>query len=192
MDKLLRNKNKIGVFLAFVLGLILAFLFVLSLQKIFVYFTGIKKEDVAEEKRSWKDFLTDPEANIEIEESGKRSLFKRDENTFGTIEPKFYAFENPSAFPKLSSKSYIIADLDSGQIIVSKEKEKVWPIASVSKLMTAIVAIENLDLNVTTTVSKQAYSTYGSQGSLYTGQKIKVGDLLYPLLFSLHRQRTLA
>lgn len=56
--------------------------------------------------------------------------------------------------------------------------------ASLTKIMTAIVAIENGMLNDTVTVSKNAASIRGSSAHLYTGQKISLVDLLYGLLLN--------
>ena len=60
--------------------------------------------------------------------------------------------------------------------------DEICPMASTTKIMTAIVVIENSNLNDIVTVSKKAAKTGGSRLGLKTGDKIKLLDLLYGLL----------
>lgn len=95
---------------------------------------------------------------------------------------KQYSLENVKALPKLTSRAYLAADLETGEIIIEQNQDLVAPIASVSKLMTAVVAKENMDMQKIAIVSRDSYNTYGAQGELTLGEKIKVYDLMYPLL----------
>lgn len=83
---------------------------------------------------------------------------------------------------KISAESYIVGDLNTGEIIMVKNQNNKYPIASVSKLMTALVTKEiGKDTDVAT-VSSRALATYGENGNFRKGEKIKTTDLLYPLL----------
>jgi serine-type D-Ala-D-Ala carboxypeptidase (penicillin-binding protein 5/6) len=82
----------------------------------------------------------------------------------------------------ITAKGYYVADIKSGERIMSKNASDVFPIASVSKLMTALVAREKMDLQQVVVVSKDSYNAYGAQGELLPGEKIKLDDLMYPLL----------
>jgi D-alanyl-D-alanine carboxypeptidase len=93
----------------------------------------------------------------------------------------FSLVENPPSL-KLSAESYLVADAETGEIILEKNPDQVFPIASVTKLMTAIVAKEQIDLHHVTTVTDSSYNTYGAEGGLARGEKILVSDLFYPLL----------
>ncbi|MBI5138784.1 MAG: CapA family protein [Candidatus Vogelbacteria bacterium] len=84
--------------------------------------------------------------------------------------------------PKLTSLSYIVQDLSTGQTLLEKNPEKILPIASVSKLMTAAVATEILDTKKVTTVSPKAALTFGSAGYLKAGERFIINELFYPLL----------
>ncbi|MEO8637425.1 MAG: serine hydrolase [Candidatus Taylorbacteria bacterium] len=84
---------------------------------------------------------------------------------------------------KTTAFSYVAADLDSGEIFLEKNKDEVLPIASVTKLVTAYVSLQNLKQDEIITIPKSATDTYGETGELKSGEKIRVGDLLYPLLF---------
>lgn len=81
-----------------------------------------------------------------------------------------------------TAKGYYVADMKTGERIMEKNSDGVFPLASVSKLMTAIVAHENMDPQKVVVVSRDSYNTYGAQGELSPGEKIKLGDLMYPLL----------
>lgn len=93
-----------------------------------------------------------------------------------------YTIKQNTKFPKISAKSYIVADVESGDIISSYGEKVPLPIASLSKLMTALVSLETINQYQETKVSRTAFGTYGDQGSLAVGQKIKTSDLMYPLL----------
>lgn len=84
--------------------------------------------------------------------------------------------------PRVSSLSYLVGDIETGEVIFEKNPEFVFPIASVSKLMTAIVAKDLLDAHNHVVVTKSSVDTYGTYGGLYSGERILINDLLYPLL----------
>ncbi|KKR67281.1 MAG: hypothetical protein UU10_C0049G0002 [Parcubacteria group bacterium GW2011_GWF1_40_6] len=94
----------------------------------------------------------------------------------------FYTNKEASVGPKVSARAFLVGDLDTGEVIVAKNQDKKLPIASVSKLMTAVVTTEITKPENTTTISKEALATYGKNGELRLGEKIKVSDLIYPLL----------
>lgn len=85
---------------------------------------------------------------------------------------------------ELYSKAAILVDNDSGKILYGKnEKGRVYP-ASTTKVLTAILALEKLDLNSSVVVSKEAVNLpYGSSNAaLKQGEVISVKDLLYGLM----------
>ena len=98
-------------------------------------------------------------------------------------KPKyFYLNKDSNGQPKVSALAYLIGDLNTGEVILSKNQDQKFPIASVSKLMTALVTKEITNSNDSTQVSKKALNTEGKNGGLKIGEKIKIMDLIYPLL----------
>lgn len=93
-----------------------------------------------------------------------------------------YRLSNIDSFPRLSARAYLAADLVTGEIIVELNEQYAAPIASVTKLMTALVAHDQMDMQKYAIVSRDSYNTYGTQGELLLGEKIRVQDLMYPLL----------
>jgi len=94
-----------------------------------------------------------------------------------TSNPDWLALES-----QLQARSLIVANLDTKEIYVSKHPDVFVNIASLSKLMTAIVAIDNLDLNKIITVSNRAIETSGSGDHLQAGEQFTVKNLLSDLL----------
>ncbi len=94
----------------------------------------------------------------------------------------FYINKSEGAQPKVTAEAYLVGDLNTGEVILAKNQEKKLPIASVSKLMTALVASKLAAPEDLVTVSKKAVATSGQNGGLRAGEKIKATDLLYPLL----------
>ncbi|OJI07676.1 MAG: hypothetical protein COX02_00330 [Candidatus Vogelbacteria bacterium CG22_combo_CG10-13_8_21_14_all_37_9] len=97
------------------------------------------------------------------------------------IASSYLSLKDPEKLP-LSAESFLVADVETGEIIIQKNSHLVLPIASITKLMTALVSLENLNQDEKTTVTKDAYKTYSKTGRLALNEKIKISDLLYPLL----------
>ncbi len=65
------------------------------------------------------------------------------------------------------------------KIIFEKNPNQIWPIASLTKLMTALIAIENYDLSQKLQVSKKAIEQPEDSGQLKVGEELSVENLLY-------------
>jgi serine-type D-Ala-D-Ala carboxypeptidase (penicillin-binding protein 5/6) len=87
-----------------------------------------------------------------------------------------------SSFPSISAKSFLVADLDNGYILADRNIDKIYPIASITKLMTAVAVTENIDLNEKITVENWMLEGYGSTEGVEIGRRLSIIDLLYPLL----------
>lgn len=83
---------------------------------------------------------------------------------------------------KISAPAYAVMDLDNNKKIIEKNTDKVLPLASVTKLVTAVVAKKLINSNQYITITKKVLDTYGNEAWLREGEKLKVGELLYPLL----------
>ncbi len=95
-----------------------------------------------------------------------------------------YIFEKSDKTLPLSAGAYLITDLESNEIVISKNDKKILPIASITKLMTALVAQEMLPPDQVVTISRFAYNTFGNTGRLRVGEKFNLRDLFYPLLLT--------
>ena len=82
----------------------------------------------------------------------------------------------------LDSRIALIYDRASGRILYEKNGNKQTPMASTTKIMTAIVVLENANLTDVVTISSKAAGTGGSRLGLKKNDKITVNDLLYGLM----------
>lgn len=84
--------------------------------------------------------------------------------------------------PIIEASGAIIVDFDSGAILYEKNSNEKLQIASITKLMTVIVALEEGNLDDNVYVSKKAAQTEGSKVWLLSGEEIKLRSLLYAAL----------
>lgn len=82
----------------------------------------------------------------------------------------------------LSCQSCIIMDTESGRILYEKNINNQRLIASITKIMTAILAIESGKLEETVTVGEEVLTMYGSNIYIELGEKMKLIDLVYGLM----------
>nr|WP_240479827.1 D-alanyl-D-alanine carboxypeptidase family protein [Paenibacillus wynnii] len=75
-----------------------------------------------------------------------------------------------------------LIDVESGRILYSSRGDEPMPMASLTKIMTAIVAIENGDLDGIVKVSKNAYAKEGSSLYLKLGEEMTLETMLYGLM----------
>ena len=82
----------------------------------------------------------------------------------------------------LDSRIALIYDRASGRILYEKNGNKQTPMASTTKIMTAIVVLENANLTDVVTINSKAAGIGGSRLGLKKNDKITVNDLLYGLM----------
>ena len=84
--------------------------------------------------------------------------------------------------PILNAKAAVIYDRTTKKAVWGKNENSRVAMASTTKIMTAIVVIENSNLSDTVTISKKAANIGGSKLKLKENDKITVSDLLYGLM----------
>jgi D-alanyl-D-alanine carboxypeptidase len=119
---------------------------------------------------------------------------------FNVIEP---VLTNESLKPLVPHRNWDVQDLvlesesaitvessfsNSDKILFQKNSYAKLPIASLTKLMTAVISVENYSPNDVILVSKNAVHQDGVQGSLELGEGMKAGDLLYIMLIESSNQ----
>jgi D-alanyl-D-alanine carboxypeptidase len=83
---------------------------------------------------------------------------------------------------EISAKSYLVIRLGDGKKIIEKNADKILPIASLTKLVTAVSAKKLIKDNTKIKISSQIMNTYGNTAQFKVGETIYAGDLYYPLL----------
>ncbi len=84
--------------------------------------------------------------------------------------------------PTTHAKAAALIDVTSGRLLYSSRGDEPMLIASTTKIMTAIIAIEQGDLDSLVTVSSRAAGKEGSSIYLKAGEKMKLKDMLYGLM----------
>lgn len=83
---------------------------------------------------------------------------------------------------ELSGESYILIDSISGRVLYEKNAHKKMPMASTTKIMTALIALEKAELNEEFTIPNEAVGVEGSSIYLREKEKISLEDILYGLM----------
>ena len=103
-------------------------------------------------------------------------------------EPEDYIFSDnaviTSVSPYIDATAALVMEAGSGRVLYSKNPTVRKSIASTTKIMTAIVALENGDPEDIVTVSGKAAGTRGSSINLGAGQKFTLLELLYGMLMN--------
>ncbi|USB35043.1 D-alanyl-D-alanine carboxypeptidase family protein [Paenibacillus sp. YPG26] len=89
---------------------------------------------------------------------------------------------DPVHGPVTHARAASLIDVTSGRIIYSVKGDQILPIASLTKIMTAIVAIEHGRLNDMVKVGKNAFAKEGSSLYLKLGEQMTLNNLLYGLM----------
>ena len=84
----------------------------------------------------------------------------------------------------VSAHSALLMEASSGNVVWQKNADDRMAMASTTKIMTALVALENSDMDEIVTVPPEAVGIEGSSIYLFAGERITMEDLLYALLLS--------
>ena len=96
------------------------------------------------------------------------------------VSPCFVSGE-PKA-PDLTATAALVIDAETGAVLYSKNADERLPMASTTKIMTAIIVLESLPLDQEVMVSRNAHFQSGSVVGLQAQEVVTVEQLLYGLL----------
>ncbi len=82
----------------------------------------------------------------------------------------------------VSASSAVLIEAESGRVLYAKDADKRRPMASTTKIMTALVALENHDLDAPIKIPKEAVGIEGSSLYLTEGETLTLHELLYALM----------
>lgn len=92
----------------------------------------------------------------------------------------------------LYAQSAVLMDADSGRVLYGKNEEQIMPMASTTKIMTCIVALENGNIEDYAQVSSYAAGMPKVKLFMQTGEYYKLGDLLHSLMLESHNDSAVA
>lgn len=101
---------------------------------------------------------------------------------FSEIEDALQTVSSVSNYPDVSSSHIIALERNSKRIFFEKDGYSKTPMASTTKILTAIIAIENSNLDEKVDISKEAASISGSTLGIKSNTQMSMRDLLYGLM----------
>lgn len=110
-------------------------------------------------------------------------------------EPEMAQTGEASPVPEpaqLYAKAAVLMDADTGRVLYGKNENEILPMASTTKIMTCIVALENGSLEDRVTVSAYAASQPKVHLGMRTGQQFVLKDLLYSMMLESHNDSAVA
>lgn len=113
-------------------------------------------------------------------------------NIVGTSMRTYAAPGGASDDFSLYAQSAVLIDADAGRVLYAKDAEHQRPMASTTKIMTLIVALENANPDDVVTVSDYAASMPDVQLHLRAGEHYRLGDLLYSMMLESHNDSAVA
>lgn len=90
-----------------------------------------------------------------------------------------------AAAPTLNSGAACLMDAETGEILYEKDAYKQMPMASITKVMTALLVLENGDLNATTVATAEALNCVDAASTrvgFVEGEQLSVDELMYCML----------
>lgn len=101
-------------------------------------------------------------------------------------------FANTTNTPKVDAKGAILIDQKTGRVLFGKNENEPLPMASTTKIMTAILALEKGNLNDIVKVSKNATKAPPVKMKIKENEEIKLNDLLHSLMLQSHNDSAVA
>jgi D-alanyl-D-alanine carboxypeptidase (penicillin-binding protein 5/6) len=97
-----------------------------------------------------------------------------------TVLLAFLALSAPAAAatPDVDARAYLVMDASTGEVLLARRAHDRVPIASITKLMTALVTLDRVTPKQVVTVDRDATGVTGSTIRLRTGERLAVRDLL--------------
>ena len=100
----------------------------------------------------------------------------------GACIPPIQAEETSQASPTLSAQSVILLEAENGTVVYEKNAHTRLPMASTTKIMTALVALELAAPDTVILTDSRAVGTEGSSIYLCEGEELTLEELLYALM----------
>ena len=107
------------------------------------------------------------------------SLFSASTSTVAT-----HTTPTPPPRPYISAQAYLVGNLLNGKIYLSHKIHDVKAIASISKLVTAVVVRENMSTSSRVVITQPMLDIYDQKDGIVLGEIFTVDELMYPLLLA--------
>jgi len=92
--------------------------------------------------------------------------------------------------PKITAKRIIIADLLSGGMFFGLNEDERWPIASITKLLSATIVSKNISMHDTVTISAADFPLGLNENGVKEGESYSVSDLFWDMMLKSSNEAT--
>jgi serine-type D-Ala-D-Ala carboxypeptidase (penicillin-binding protein 5/6) len=89
-----------------------------------------------------------------------------------------FAVVAAAAPPPVEAEAYVVQNSGTGEVLAASDEREQLPMASITKLMTALVALEHASLDDVATISRSTASVGESTINLRPGERVSLRDLL--------------
>lgn len=103
---------------------------------------------------------------------------KLEQDSVGSLPPKVSA----DPFARITAKAFLVGNVETGKIYFNRNSDRRMPVASMSKLVTAIIATETLSPTSTILISSSTTMVPPDGSGIGVGEKFTVKEILYPML----------
>jgi len=79
---------------------------------------------------------------------------------------------------EITAQSYLAVNLSDNSVVLKKNPNQLYSIASITKLMNAVIALENIDTDQTITLTEKMLEPLGQSPSLFLGLNVSAKNLL--------------
>lgn len=102
---------------------------------------------------------------------------------FPVSEPSYFPiYDSKTEKPVLDAKSGLVYDTRSGRFLFAKNPRIKLPVASLTKILSAVVVLENINIQDIVVIPKEVIRVDDAKQSLYLGEEITVENLLKLML----------
>ncbi len=160
--------------LAFLVGSFSIFSIAFGIQKAYVF--DIQKQEVFHNQHSQtrKTQTTQSKKTSTNTVSLKEKYHKKID--------KHYILQHLEKLGAIRARSFLVGDLDTGEILFERKPHTQYPIASITKYFTAFTAAKTLQPNELAKITKDKLKVEGNRAHFRIGDIITIRTLLYPLL----------
>jgi serine-type D-Ala-D-Ala carboxypeptidase (penicillin-binding protein 5/6) len=118
------------------------------------------------------------QSRAEMNEEKRATLIEQLELLMRKVSDLRWQLEKSKVGKELTASSYLIVDLSNNFAILNRDHQKKYPLASVTKLMTGVITLENLDADDEITLASKMLEPYGFSPAIHLGKNITAKDLM--------------
>ena len=96
----------------------------------------------------------------------------------------FLPAKKVEAAPSVNAKAYVLMEASTGRVLLEKNRDGKLPMASTTKIMTCLLAVEKGNMDDIVTIPKEAAGQEGTSIYLREGEQVLFSDLVYGLMLA--------